>query len=259
MCFRDTFIEEYCGEIYDLDTFEQRRVEYASLGLQHFFFMTLDSDTLIDSTRKGNQSRFINHSCEPNCETQKWTVNGQTRIGFFSIRDIEAMEEITFDYKYENYGDNPQTCYCGTPSCRGTLGGKAAGTASERRRSSGGKRRRVGAAQANQFQDKLSRLLGPDGGLKDEKSTITFMQQLVRTDSTEQRSAQLDVVLATSASVCLESMMRFKILRILRHWLAEANDDAFVLKVRFASLRFEHVFVCPSSEFRGPFRMPVVS
>lgn len=53
---------------------------------------------------KGNTSRFINHSCDPNAETQKWTVNGELRIGFFSKRTILAGEEITFDYQFQRYG-----------------------------------------------------------------------------------------------------------------------------------------------------------
>lgn len=47
---------------------------------------------MIDAGPKGNSSRFINHSCSPNCETQKWTVNGDVRIGLFALCDIEAGE-----------------------------------------------------------------------------------------------------------------------------------------------------------------------
>ena len=69
--------------------------------------MSLNSDLIIDATKKGSISRFINHSCDPNAETQKWTVSGEVRIGFFSIKDIKKGEEITFDYKYERYGYDP--------------------------------------------------------------------------------------------------------------------------------------------------------
>jgi [histone H3]-lysine36 N-dimethyltransferase NSD2 len=43
---------------------------------------------IIDAGQKGNLSRFINHSCMPNVETQKWVVNGETRVGFFALYDI---------------------------------------------------------------------------------------------------------------------------------------------------------------------------
>lgn len=53
---------------------------------------------MIDPTSKGNLARFINHSCEPNCITEKWNVLGEVCIGIFAIRDINEDEELTFDY-----------------------------------------------------------------------------------------------------------------------------------------------------------------
>lgn len=44
--------------------------------------------------------RFVNHSCEPNCEMQKWSVNGLFRMALFALRDIEAGEELTYDYNF---------------------------------------------------------------------------------------------------------------------------------------------------------------
>lgn len=49
-------------------------------------------DRIIDAGPKGNYSRFMNHSCQPNCETQKWTVNGDTRVGLFAVCDIPVGE-----------------------------------------------------------------------------------------------------------------------------------------------------------------------
>ena len=59
---------------------------------------------VIDAGQKGALSRFINHSCSPNCETQKWIVKGFRRIGIFAIKNIKKGEELTFDYKYERHG-----------------------------------------------------------------------------------------------------------------------------------------------------------
>ncbi len=53
---------------------------------------------LIDATRKGNDARFINHSCEPNCQAEYWTVEGRECVGIFTIQTIKAGEEITYDY-----------------------------------------------------------------------------------------------------------------------------------------------------------------
>ena len=86
--------------------------------------MELSRQATIDAYQKGAVSRFINHSCEPNAETQKWTVNGLLRIGFFAIRDIHPGEEITFDYQFIHFGQG-QKCLCGAPSCRGIIGREA--------------------------------------------------------------------------------------------------------------------------------------
>lgn len=54
---------------------------------------------------QGALGRFINHSCDPNCETQKWLVHGELAIGLFATKDIPADTELTFDYNFERYGD----------------------------------------------------------------------------------------------------------------------------------------------------------
>lgn len=55
---------------------------------QCFVFFLFLQDRIIDAGPKGNQARFMNHCCQPNCETQKWTVNGDTRVGLFALQDI---------------------------------------------------------------------------------------------------------------------------------------------------------------------------
>lgn len=68
---RGTFVMEYVGELLDYKEFVRRTRQYAKQGLQHHYFMALNSNELIDATLKGSNSRFLNHSCDPNCETQK--------------------------------------------------------------------------------------------------------------------------------------------------------------------------------------------
>lgn len=98
------FVMEYVGEVLNSRQFEHRANEYSKEQNKHYYFMALRSDCVIDATARGNISRFINHSCDPNAETQKWTVNGELRIGFFSTKDIMAGQEITFDYQFQRYG-----------------------------------------------------------------------------------------------------------------------------------------------------------
>lgn len=68
---------------------------------------------------------FTDHSCAPNCETQKWTVNGDTRIGLFALCDIESGEELTFNYNLASDGETRKACLCGASNCSGFIGLKA--------------------------------------------------------------------------------------------------------------------------------------
>jgi histone-lysine N-methyltransferase SETD2 len=50
-----------------------------------------DTGFYVDGKKKGNYSRFINHSCDPNCQLERWVVRGRMRIGIFAIRDIAEV------------------------------------------------------------------------------------------------------------------------------------------------------------------------
>ena len=61
---------------------------------------------------------FINHSCDPNCETDE--VDG--RVWVIALRNIKAGEELTYDYMlYDGAEDDPEPCSCGSKNCRGTM------------------------------------------------------------------------------------------------------------------------------------------
>ncbi|CAN0928431.1 Histone-lysine N-methyltransferase ASHH2 [Linum grandiflorum] len=118
------FLIEYVGEVLDMRAYEARQKEYAAKGHKHFYFMTLDGSEVIDACAKGNLGRFINHSCDPNCRTEKWVVNGEICIGMFAVRNIKKGEELTFDYNYVRvFGAAAKRCYCGSSLCRGYIGG----------------------------------------------------------------------------------------------------------------------------------------
>jgi SET domain-containing protein len=61
---------------------------------------------------------FINHCCDPNCETEQ-DENG--RIFVSTIRDIAAGEELTYEYNLHDSDEDSQDCYCGVPNCRTTM------------------------------------------------------------------------------------------------------------------------------------------
>lgn len=105
-----TLIAEYIGEVISEKQYEYRlRKMYP--GKAHFYGMQLDKSYVIDATRKGNEARFINHSCHPNCWTEHWIVNGLPRMVIIAIRNIEAKEELSFDYKL-NITKSFKTCFC---------------------------------------------------------------------------------------------------------------------------------------------------
>lgn len=91
----------------------------------HTFFFSLSSGKVIDGGNKGNDARWINHSCGPNCEAQE-SSNGK-RVYIVALHDIAAGDELFYDYGLIMEGRITKTlrrqyqCLCGTPSCRGTM------------------------------------------------------------------------------------------------------------------------------------------
>uniref|UniRef100_A0A8K9WXV6 Nuclear receptor binding SET domain protein 2 n=1 Tax=Oncorhynchus mykiss TaxID=8022 RepID=A0A8K9WXV6_ONCMY len=116
------FVNEYIGELIDEEECRSRIKYYQENDITHFYMLTIDKDRIIDAGPKGNYSRFMNHSCQPNCDTQKWTVNGDTRVGLFAVCDIPAGTELTFNYNLDCLGNEKTACRCGASNCSGFLG-----------------------------------------------------------------------------------------------------------------------------------------
>uniref|UniRef100_A0A7N6F7R4 Histone-lysine N-methyltransferase, H3 lysine-36 specific n=1 Tax=Anabas testudineus TaxID=64144 RepID=A0A7N6F7R4_ANATE len=119
---KGAFVSEYVGEVIDEEECRARIRHAQENDICNFYMLTLDKDRIIDAGPKGNQARFMNHSCQPNCETQKWTVNGDTRVGLFALQDIPQGGELTFNYNLECLGNGKTVCKCGAPNCSGFLG-----------------------------------------------------------------------------------------------------------------------------------------
>jgi hypothetical protein len=121
---RGTFLCEYVGEIITDEKFHERMTNVYSKD-EHHYTMKLTQNLVIDAYRMGSIARFANHSCLPNCEIQKWTVDGLQRMCIFSSRSIKAGEEITYDYNFQCFNSQAQQpCYCESSKCRGTIGAK---------------------------------------------------------------------------------------------------------------------------------------
>ncbi|KAJ3409815.1 Histone-Lysine N-Methyltransferase ash1l [Chytridiales sp. JEL 0842] len=116
----NTFVVEYCGEIISQETCVER-MNTIYKNLEHYYFLNYAQGEVIDGCRKGNEARFVNHSCDPNCRIEKWSVNGEFRVGLFALRDIPAGTELTYDYRFEAFGPM-QRCMCGSIECRGFIG-----------------------------------------------------------------------------------------------------------------------------------------
>jgi SET domain-containing protein len=119
---RGTRIIEYVGERITPEEAD-RRYDDDGMGRHHTFLFSVDKRTVIDAAVDGNEARFINHSCAPNCEA----IDEKKRIYIEAIKSISPGEELVYDYGYERDGTEDEdwerlyVCKCGAPTCRGTI------------------------------------------------------------------------------------------------------------------------------------------
>lgn len=130
-------IVEYRGALI---THEQAdaQCDDETMRRHHTFLFAVDDKYVIDGGRGGNEARYINHSCDPNCES----LIVRRRVYIHALRDIPSGEELVYDYWYmtdEEYSLDDlrriYPCRCGAPDCRGTL---ARPPPRARRKASGG-------------------------------------------------------------------------------------------------------------------------
>jgi SET domain-containing protein len=120
---KGTRIIEYTGERIS-NAESDRRYDEAKMASHHTFLFTLNRQTVVDAAVGGNEARFINHSCAPNCEA---VIEDGRRIYIEAIKDIPVGEELVYDYQYERTADHTEederfyACRCGAPGCRGTI------------------------------------------------------------------------------------------------------------------------------------------
>jgi len=116
-------IIEYKGERISWETALERAAS-AGHAIGHTYFFSLADGRVIDGASKGNAARFINHSCEPNCEPLE---HEDGRVFIYSLRDIDPGEELSYYYALIYEGRHTSAvkrafpCYCGSPCCSGTM------------------------------------------------------------------------------------------------------------------------------------------
>jgi hypothetical protein len=113
-------IAEYVGERISHEEGD-RRYDDPKMKRHHTFLFVVNKKILVDAAVDGNDSRFINHSCDPNAEV---TIENR-RIFIDAIKTIRPGEELYYDYSYDRddaEGDDARyPCYCGAKICRGTI------------------------------------------------------------------------------------------------------------------------------------------
>jgi uncharacterized protein len=119
---KGTNIIEYVGDRVSHELADTRYEDKDPLD-GHTFLFTVDEKTVIDAGINGNEARFVNHGCDPNCQT----VQIGKRIFIEAIRTIRAGEELAYDYRIQRDPDDPANvdavfrCLCGAKNCRGSM------------------------------------------------------------------------------------------------------------------------------------------
>jgi uncharacterized protein len=119
---KGTTIMEYLG---DRVTHAQADERYEDKDPKdnHTFLFTVDAKTVIDAGVGGNDARYVNHGCDPNCQS----TTLKKRIFIESIRTIQPGEELAYDYQIQRDSDDPPdvdvifACRCGAAKCRGSM------------------------------------------------------------------------------------------------------------------------------------------
>lgn len=119
---KGTRVIEYLGERVSHREAD-RRYDDKEANDNHTFLFIVDSRTVIDAGVDGNEARFVNHACEPNCES----VIEERRVFIDALQTIEPGEELTYDYQIQREADDPPqideifACRCGFAGCRGSM------------------------------------------------------------------------------------------------------------------------------------------
>ncbi|XP_077233209.1 histone-lysine N-methyltransferase SUVR5 isoform X2 [Tasmannia lanceolata] len=133
---RGTFVCEYIGEVLNDQEANSRGERYDNEGCSYLYDIDAHLDDMsglnegtvpyvIDATKYGNVSRFINHSCAPNLVNYQVLVESMdcqlAHIGLYAGRDVAKGEELAYDYRYKLLPGDGHPCRCGASNCRGRL------------------------------------------------------------------------------------------------------------------------------------------
>lgn len=108
-------IGEYTGEVITDAEADHRYGDQHDEDATYLF--SIDGGKCIDATHADHPLKYINHSCDPNCEA----TEEDGRVHYHALRDIASGEELTVDYQMIAEEEDAQLCRCGAVRCRGTM------------------------------------------------------------------------------------------------------------------------------------------
>lgn len=111
----NTLIMEYKGEVIGKCVSDKREKLYKMNNLNSIYMFAVSEDRIIDATLMGNKARYVNHSCNPNCEAVLSQID--KAIKYCSIRDIEPNEELLIDYNMA-FDSSSDACNCQDNNCK---------------------------------------------------------------------------------------------------------------------------------------------
>ncbi|GBG76491.1 hypothetical protein CBR_g22240 [Chara braunii] len=175
---RGTFVCEYIGEVVNDREANRRGERYDQVGCSYLYDIDVHLDPpayrnrarpfVIDATKYGNVSRFINHSCQPNLVNYQVLVESMdvrlAHVGLYANCDIQAGDELAFDYRYKLLPGKGCPCYCGAPK-----EGSQWGEKQRRRRRRRRRRKREEEEEKKKKKKKKKKKRGGGGGEEEEE------------------------------------------------------------------------------------------
>jgi uncharacterized protein len=119
---KGTRVIEYLGDRVSHGEADNR-YNHKPVEDNHTFLFIVSRSTVIDGGANGNDARYINHSCDPNCES----LIEDRRVFIEAIRTIQPGDELTYDYQIGRDKEDPANvdliyaCRCGARNCRGSM------------------------------------------------------------------------------------------------------------------------------------------
>ncbi|KAG0280535.1 Histone-Lysine N-Methyltransferase ash1l [Linnemannia exigua] len=182
---KGNLVIEYRGEVISQGECH-RRMEGIYKNKKNFYFLEYEKGEVVDACQKGTNARFVNHSCSPNSQIEKWFLNGEMSIGIFAAQDIPAGAEISYDYNFSSFsGAQKQKCRCGAANCRGYIGERL----SKNKEAAMASSTKVVSGRSGSKANAKKRKAGRRGGVSEQESSSMRLIQMPSVGSIRQRQS----------------------------------------------------------------------